>query len=282
MLLSLSRVIIPGPEGLLEGKLVGDWFGQRPLAIEGITMETACGGAMGSSRPDARIDGCVAAQARLAALIDRLSEDDVQRPSLLEGWTVGHVLTHLARNADSHTGMVQAAQRGEMVPQYAGGPEERDRGIEAGWSRPAAAIADDVRAAHGRLEAAWASTDAETWATGCGLRRQGPTALADLVFYRWREVEIHLVDLGLVDRGGPTWEHLSDGYVDLEWNTAINALSSRMPPSITLLLVPGDRSSRAIGSGPERRIVRAATRQLLRWLVGRGGEPGWPVLGPWF
>src|SRR5919198_4331383 len=105
----------------------------------------------GSFRPDAWIDGCLAAQARLAALVDRLSDDDVRRPSLLAGWTVGHVLTHLARNADSHVGMVQAAQRGEMVPQYAGGAEERARGIEAGWSRPAAAIADDLRAAQRRL-----------------------------------------------------------------------------------------------------------------------------------
>jgi maleylpyruvate isomerase len=237
---------------------------------------------MGSFRPDAWIDGCLAAQARLAALIDRLSDDDVRRPSLLEGWTVGHVLTHLARNADSHTRIVQAAQRGELVPQYAGGPEQRARDIEAGWRRPAADIADDVKAAQRGLEAAWASTDAETWATGCGLRRQGPTTLADLVFYRWQEVEVHLADLGLVDRGGPTWDGLSDGYVDLEWVNTINALLPRMPASDTLLLVPGDRPSRAVGSGPERRIVRATTRQLLRWLLGRGGEPGWPVLGPWF
>lgn len=237
---------------------------------------------MGSSRPDAWIDGCVAAQARLAALADRLSDHDVRRPSLLEGWTVGHLLTHLARNADSHSGMVRAAQRGEAAPQYAGGPEERARGIEVGQGRPAAAIAEDVRASSRHLEATWASNDAETWATGCGLRRQGPTTLGDLVFYRWQEVEVHLADLGLVDRGGPTWDGLSDGYVDLEWDNTVSALPLRVPASITLLLVPGDRPSRAVGSGPDRRVVRAATRELLRWLAGRGGEPDWPVLGPWF
>jgi maleylpyruvate isomerase len=237
---------------------------------------------MGSFRPDAWIDGCLAAQVRLADLTDRLSDDDARRPSLLEGWTVGHVLTHLARNADSHLGIVQAAQRGELVPQYPGGPPERNRAIEAGWSRPAAAIADDVRTAQRRLEAAWASTDAETWATGCGLRRQGPTTLADLVFYRWQEVEVHLADLGLVDRGGPTWDGLSDGYVDLEWTNTLNALPPRVPAAVTLLLVPGDRPSRAVGNGPERHTLRAPTRQLLRWLLGRGGEPTWPALGPWF
>src|SRR5215212_5043060 len=192
---------------------------------------------MGSSRPDAWIEGCRAAQARLAALAESLSDDDLRCAPLLDGWTVGHVLTHLARNADSHTGMVEAARRGGMVPQYAGGPEERTRAIEAGWQRPAAAIVEDLLAAHRRLEAAWAATDAETWATGCGLRRQGPTTLADLVFYRWQEVEIHLVDLGLAERGGPTWDDLSDGYVDLEWRNTLDALPPRVPPAITLLLV---------------------------------------------
>lgn len=233
-------------------------------------------------RPDAWLDGCLAAQARLVGLADRCSEDDVRRPSLLEGWTVGHVLTHLARNADSHTGMVRAAQRGEMVPQYAGGPAERARDVEAGWRRPAAAIVEDLRAAQRGLEEAWAATDAEIWATGCGLRRQGPTTLADLVFYRWQEVELHLVDLGLLDRGGPTWDDLSDGYAELEWSNTVGALPARVPESIALLLVPGDRPSRAVGGGPELRVVRAPTRQLLRWLVGRGGEPSWPTLAPLF
>lgn len=237
---------------------------------------------MGSSRPDARIDGCRAAHARLAALVDRLSDEDARRPSLLENWTVGHVLTHLARNADSHVRIVRAARRGEMVPQYAGGPGERARDIEAGWRRPAAALAEDVKASQRALEEAWAAVDAETWATGCGLRRQGPVSLADCVFFRWQETELHLVDLGLADRGGPTWDDLSDGYLDLEWANTLAALAPRLPDSATLLLVPGDRPSRAVGGGPERHVIRAAPRRILRWLTGRGGEPDWPELGPWF
>jgi maleylpyruvate isomerase len=234
------------------------------------------------SRPTAWLDACLAAHARLEALVDNLPDDVARRPSLLDNWTVAHVLTHLARNADSHTGIVEAAQRGETVPQYAGGAEQRNRDIEAGWRRPAAALVEDVRAAQARLASVWAATDEETWATGCGLRRQGPTSLADLVAARWQETEIHLVDLGLADRGGPTWDDLPDAFVDREWINTLTALGPRVPDGLTILLVPGDRPSRAAGSGPQRVVVRAPARRLLQWLVGRGGDPSWPQLGPWF
>ncbi|MET0910545.1 MAG: maleylpyruvate isomerase N-terminal domain-containing protein, partial [Ilumatobacteraceae bacterium] len=46
---------------------------------------------------------------------------DAELPSLLPGWTRGHVLTHIARNADSFVRLLEAAGRGEVVTQYAGG-----------------------------------------------------------------------------------------------------------------------------------------------------------------
>ena len=47
------------------------------------------------------IKGSHDATARLLAALEVLRDLDVTRPSLLPDWTVGHVLTHLARNADS-------------------------------------------------------------------------------------------------------------------------------------------------------------------------------------
>ena len=40
----------------------------------------------------------------------------------LEGWTVGHVLTHLARNADSHVRMLEAAARSSHEHSVIAGP----------------------------------------------------------------------------------------------------------------------------------------------------------------
>ncbi|MGI8680546.1 MAG: maleylpyruvate isomerase N-terminal domain-containing protein [Mycobacteriales bacterium] len=45
-------------------------------------------------------EGCTAAHRDLESLADEVTDDVSARTSLLPGWTVGHLLTHLARNAD--------------------------------------------------------------------------------------------------------------------------------------------------------------------------------------
>ena len=72
-----------------------------------------------------------AAQQRFDRAIAALGDSDVRRSSLCPGWTVGHVLTHVARNADSHRRRAEAAARNEMIDQYPGGYEGREAEIES-------------------------------------------------------------------------------------------------------------------------------------------------------
>ena len=102
-----------------------------------------------------------AAHARLVAHLATLTDAQAAQPSLLPGWSIGHVLTHLARNADSHVGMLQAANEGRAAAQYPGGLEQRNADIEAGQGRPAAALVADVIESNGRLEAAWSAMTAD-------------------------------------------------------------------------------------------------------------------------
>jgi maleylpyruvate isomerase len=161
-------------------------------------------------RPDSDITGCADAQARLHDSIAALTDDDVRRPSLLPDWTIAHVLTHLARNADSHVRMLEGAARGEVVWQYAEGQRERE--IEEGASRSAAALVADVRESAAALEAAWSALADDVWATGASHGRGGPFSLPQQVVRRWREVEFHHADLGL----GFTYADFSPGYVARE------------------------------------------------------------------
>jgi len=205
-----------------------------------------------TNRPDADITGATAAHARLLATIRDLADGEVRRPSLLPGWTVGHVLTHLARNADSHVRMLEAAAAGGSVEQYEGGRTARQSGIEVGAGRQAAELVDDVRSASARLEKVWASLPDDTW-DGHGFNADGDRwPCAQLPFHRWREVEVHLVDLGL----RPSWKDWPDAYVSRE-----------LP--------------RAIATLPDRLADGAARRQLTAWLLDRGPSPADGVVGHW-
>jgi maleylpyruvate isomerase len=222
------------------------------------------------------LDGCIAAHRRLEELAQGVTDEMIGRPSLLPGWTVGHLLTHLARNADSHTHVITSAQRGLVEPQYAD-PATRVRGIEEGHARPARVQIEDVRRSNRELETAWAATGADIWESGMGLRFNGPCTIAEFVFLRWREVEAHVVDFGL----RLTWDDLSAGYLDAEWEVTTARLAARVPDDVTLVVAPGDRPARAYGKGQHVTVVRASSRTTLAWLMGRGGEPGWPTLGSW-
>lgn len=227
------------------------------------------------------ISGCTEGHRRLETLASGVTDQVAARPSLLPGWTVGNVLTHLCRNADGHIGMLQAAQRGETIAQYPGGVQQREADIQAGHDRSSAELRADLVDSHRRLEQAWAETADEVWATGLGLMFAGPKTTAEQVFRRWREVEVHLIDLGLTDLGGPGWDALSSAYLDTEWEWILADLHARVEPEHTLVIVPDDRPSRAFGSGPQHVYVRASSGRILAWLLGRGGDASWPVLAPW-
>ena len=88
-------------------------------------------------RPTDDIDGCTRSHARLLSELAHLDDEAVQRPSLLPGWDVAMLVTHLARNADSHRGMLEGAAAGEVRRQYPS-QERREADIEAGRGRSAA------------------------------------------------------------------------------------------------------------------------------------------------
>jgi maleylpyruvate isomerase len=230
--------------------------------------------------PQLDLAGVRGAHARLLDSVASLTDVDVAQPSRLPQWTVGHVLTHLARNADSHRGMFAAAARGEVGDQYPGGAEQRSADIESGASRSAADLVADVRSACAALERAWDSASDAAWAAGEGrLMKDGTVPLTELVFRRWREVEVHHADLGL----SFGWRDWSDEYVDLELDQAALRLAERLPDEMAVRLEPTD----AIGAWiietlpRERVVLRASRHELLAWMLDRHERPDWPELTPW-
>jgi maleylpyruvate isomerase len=213
-----------------------------------------------SERPDADIAGCAAAHDALVRDLAKLSDATVDEPSRLPGWRVGHVIAHLARNADSHVRRFEGAARGEVVDQYPGGESGRAAEIEAGAHGSAAAIVDDLRVAIDRFAAACASMPTDAWPRVTrdvgGVMRP----CATLPSRRWKEVEVHRVDLGL-------------GYEPADWPRdfvarflpgALEAIPDRLPPGAALPSFDG---------------IDDAT--VLAWYYDRVGVRGLPHLSPY-
>ncbi len=195
------------------------------------------------------------AHRRLLDDLDRLLVDDdldVAAPSALPGWSVGHVITHVTNSGDGHALIFEAAQRGEVGRQYPHGLEGREADIEAGAPRPADVQVADLRTSIERLEALWA---ASTW-DGTGILALGAeVALADLPFFRLREVAIHHVDL----RIGFGFGDLPPPYVRLEVRRMEMLWQARQPMGLTPL------PAAALALAPPARLA---------WLMGRSTVDG--------
>jgi len=206
---------------------------------------------------DEHLAGCRGAHQRLLGHLDTLLAADaladgiVSRPSRLPGWTIGHVLSHLARNADSHVGLFEGANRGEALDQYRGGTPARAADIEAGADRSADEQVADVRRSIEALEAEWAACSPVGWAGRWRGTVGGEQPIDDLPFRRWREVEIHHADLGLPGFGIDNW---TARYVNEELTRRTMEWSSRQPMGMTGL--------------PASALALRPT-QRLAWLMGR-------------
>jgi len=84
------------------------------------------------------IDGMAESQRSLTDFVLSLDPVEVATPSLLPGWSVGHVLTHIARNADSVLRLLSG------LGQYWMGATSRNADIDLGATRTWHELVDDV------------------------------------------------------------------------------------------------------------------------------------------
>jgi len=203
--------------------------------------------------------GATRAHAQVLATLRELSDDQARHPSQLPGWTVGHVATHIARNADGQMRMLRGAIDGEMAAMYPGGLAQRTADIEAGAPRSAAELLADVTQTAAQLERTWAEMTPAAW-NGSGQTVSGPVATADMPFIRWREVTVHHADLGL----GYSWSHWDAEYVRLDLGRMTMLWASRKPMGMTEL--------------PQEALA-AEPRHRLAWLLGRAEIEGLPPAG---
>jgi maleylpyruvate isomerase len=194
---------------------------------------------------------CKTSHRRFLSTAENVTDEAARRPSLLPGWTVGYVLTHVARNADGHTRRLEGALEGREVARYPGGPKQREDEIEKGATRSAAELKKDVADSIARLEAVWERSVAAGWPNS-NLMAGDKFSTSDSPVRRLREVEVHHVDLNL----GYTPPDWPDEYLEWELPRALEGVGKRIDQ-------PED------------------AKRLLAWLIGRAQSPGDLKLRPW-
>jgi maleylpyruvate isomerase len=80
-----------------------------------------------------------------APTVELFTDRDVERASLLPGWTRGHVLAHVAQGADAMRNLLVSARTEVPVAAYAG-QEARDTAIETGARQRAGALLAELSA----------------------------------------------------------------------------------------------------------------------------------------
>lgn len=222
-----------------------------------------------------------AATDRLLAGAASLSDGQAREPSLLPGWTRGHVLSHLARNAEGGTRLLTWARTG--IPSYEyESLEARAAAIEAGAGRPAQILTEDVRRTAAAFAGAAADMPPAAWQRVVRYTGGQEPCAEVIVPSRLAEVLIHHVDLDI-------------GFGPLDWPTSFVADSLPLVTGelgqragMTAMRVAGTDTGRELTIGsvsPAAVTVSGREAELLAWLLGRSGgqaltcEPDGPLPG---
>jgi maleylpyruvate isomerase len=214
------------------------------------------------------------------------SATEVGAASLCEGWTRGHVLTHIARNADGIADTIAGALRGTIVERYPDGWDARNAAIAAGADRPFPALVSDVADSAARLAAVLEAVRA---ADGWDLPTAEEQTPQSWVYRRWREVVVHHVDLAT----SYTPEDWPPMFVSTELADAASSLAKRVSAGAIRVTVTAEGSLTSDYVGKEWRAgegepveVSGPDWAVLAWLAGRGSVAssalsGTPALLSW-
>jgi maleylpyruvate isomerase len=216
----------------------------------------------------------------IAAETDRVVEtaaslrnDAVLAPSLCAGWSRGHVLAHVARNADALARVCAVALSGEPGTMYAS-QQARDEEIEAGARRPAAAQAADIMESADRLARLLGALGPEHADVVVERVPGGPTlSVGRVPFMRLRELVFHHVDLDACFR----YDRLAPDLVDLFLDEAVERLGADDEAPSVRLATPEGREVSVIGDGAT--LVTGSPAGLLLW-IARGRTDEVTIDGP--
>ncbi len=175
----------------------------------------------------------------------RLTDAELDAPSLLPGWTRKHVVVHVHHNAEALRRLVRWAATGVEHRMYKDERQRTDE-IEASVPLPAARVRALVAQSADALSADLDALSPDAWSRLVVTAQGRTVAATEIPWMRAREVAVHAVDLAA-----------GVGFADL----------------------PEDLNAALIADAVARQRRYGLTADLAAWLTGRTAEA--PALGPW-
>jgi maleylpyruvate isomerase len=210
----------------------------------------------------------------LLAQSAQLADSDARAPSLLPGWCRGHVLSHLARNADASRHLLSWARTGVESPEYpTPSPDPYRAAVNAGATRTAQEIHDDLASSTAAFIAEFELMPTEAWTSTVRWAQGVLTPAWWVAEMRFRELVIHYVDLDI-------------GYGPRDWpeDVVAEVLAEIMffrpdVPSMKIRAEDTGLQLTARGAEDAQLEVRGPQHLLLAWLIGRAHGGGLSVVG---
>jgi maleylpyruvate isomerase len=232
----------------------------------------------GVSRPERELSWVADGQALFERTVEDL--DDLGAPSRLPGWTRGHVVTHVTRNAEGLCRLLTWAQTGIETPMYPS-VQARDADIEVGALRPHTEQLDDLHRAGAAFAAAAKELSTHHWYATVRTRH-GSVPASWIPWARVRELWLHLVDLD----AGIEINAMPEDIATMLVRDVADWMHIRVQARIELQ-IPGQAS---VAFGPDDgppTAVSGPVQQLAGWMTGRSADThltapdGLPKLPPW-
>ncbi|NNG34503.1 maleylpyruvate isomerase family mycothiol-dependent enzyme [Nakamurella aerolata] len=207
------------------------------------------------------------------------------QPTRALGWTVGHVLTHLARNADGLRNLLLWARSGVELSMYPS-PESRDADVNIGATRPDQVILADVEVTSRAFLADAAGMPAAAWFAQVQTRGGGVAPATVVPSHRLTEVLLHTHDLGIGRGLNGLDPELAGGLLDAMRDTylrthALPDMVLQATDSDVTVVVDNDAAGAA--DAPEAEValrISGPAWALAGWLTGRHDGAALEATGP--
>ncbi|MGX7733110.1 maleylpyruvate isomerase family mycothiol-dependent enzyme [Rhodococcus sp. 2H158] len=206
-----------------------------------------------------------------------LTDDELDAPTALEGWTRKHLVAHVGYNAAALCRLMDWAATGVETPMYAS-TEQRGQEIAEGATLNAAALRNLFTHTVARLDEKWRHLPESAWQAQVRTAQGRMVPAEETAWMRTREVWIHAVDLGNGARFGDfppvVLDSLLDDIVGMWRKKDLGAglvleVDGRDP-----IAVQQDADPVTKVSGPLAAVVRwAAGRGAVRLTAGADVQP---------